>query len=556
MLINLYIKNLAVVEKATLDFGKGMNLFTGETGAGKSIIIGAINFIIGGRCSKNMVRAGEKKAVVVATFQDLSDDVRDFAKSQDWDISDDQLIIQRDLFADGRTLSKVNGMPVNVSILRQLGDFLVNIHGQRDSQILLFPEKHLNILDNYGDLNEILAKYQYHFERLKKINSELSKIKSDQATKSEQIESISDQIREIQQAAIEEGEDVELESESRSIKNSAKILENLSLAHEILVGNDESSGAVDMLNDACLRLETAAEYYDDVSNWAEKLRGLLFEVQEISYEIGNKCQNLDFNPNKLDLIESRLDEIFKIKRKYGPSISDVNNRLNFLESELEKIELYDVRQNELIVSQKSEAKCLKDLGEELSQKRRAVASKFIRAVSDELAFLDMQGVKFEVNIFPSKDKMCGMECVEFLISTNAGEPPKPIGKIASGGELSRIMLAIKNVLAQKDRVSTLIFDEIDTGVSGSAAQKIGLKLRQVSKNRQVFCVTHLAQIAALADSHFKIFKKTLNGRTFAEVSELDERGRVEEVARIMAAGSITNLNLQTAREMIEKGRKT
>lgn len=556
MLINLYIKNLAVVEKATLDFGKGMNLFTGETGAGKSIIIGAINFIIGGRSSKNMVRAGEKKAVVVATFQDLSDDVRDFAKSQDWDISDDQLIIQRDLFADGRTLSKVNGMPVNVSILRQLGGFLVNIHGQRDSQILLFPEKHLNILDNYGDLNEILAKYQYHFERLKKINSELSKIKSDQATKSEQIESISEQIREIQQAAIEEGEDVELESESRSIKNSAKILENLSLAHEILVGNDESSGAVDMLNNACLRLETAAEYYDDVSNWAEKLRGLLFEVQEISYEIGNKCQNLDFNPNKLDLIESRLDEIFKIKRKYGPSISDVNNRLNFLESELEKIELYDVRQNELIVSQKSEAKCLKDLGEELSQKRRAVASKFIRAVSDELAFLDMQGVKFEVNIFPSKDKMCGMECVEFLISTNAGEPPKPIGKIASGGELSRIMLAIKNVLAQKDRVSTLIFDEIDTGVSGSAAQKIGLKLRQVSKNRQVFCVTHLAQIAALADSHFKIFKKTLNGRTFAEVSELDERGRVEEVARIMAAGSITNLNLQTAREMIEKGRKT
>ena len=532
MLINLYIKNLAVVAKATLDFGKGMNLVTGETGAGKSIIIGAINFIIGGRCSKNMVRAGEKKAVVVATFQDLSEDVRDFAKSQDWDISDDQLIIQRDIYADGRTLSKVNGMPVNVSILRQLGGFLVNIHGQRDSQILLFPEKHLNILDNYGDLNEILAKYQYHFERLKKINSELIKIKSDQAAKSEQIESISEQIREIQQAAIEEGEDVELESESRSIKNSAKILENLSLAHEILVGNDESSGAVDMLNDACSRLETAAEYYDDVSVLAEKLRGLLFEVQEISYEIGNKCQNLDFNPNKLDLIESRLDEIFKIKRKYGPSISDVNN------------------------SQKSETKCLKDLGEELSQKRRAVASKFVRAVSDELAFLDMQGVKFEVNIFPSKDKVCGMECVEFWISTNAGEPPKPIGKIASGGELSRIMLAIKNVLAQKDRVSTLIFDEIDTGVSGSAAQKIGLKLKQVSQNRQVFCVTHLAQIAALADSHFKIFKKTLNGRSFAQVSELDEPGRVEEVARIMAAGSITNLNLQTAREMIEKGRKS
>ena len=556
MLINLYIKNLAVVEKATLDFGKGMNLFTGETGAGKSIIIGAINFIIGGRCSKNMVRAGEKKAVVVATFQDLSDDVRNFAKSHDWDISDDQLIIQRDISIEGKTMSRVNGMPVNVSVLRQLGGFLVNIHGQRDSQILLTPEKHLNILDNYGNLNEILDKYQYHYERLKKINSELNKIKSDQAAKFEQVERISEQICEIQQANLEEGEDVELEGELRSIKNSAKILENLNFAHEILVGNDESSGAVDMLSDASSHLETAAEYCDDVSALAEKLRGLLFEVQEISYDIGNKCEYLDFNPNKLDLIETRLDEIFKIKRKYGPSISDVKTKLNFLKSELEKTELYDVRQNELIVSQKSEMECLKNLGQELSQKRRAVVSKFVRAVSDELAFLDMQGVKFEVDIFPSKDKMCGLECVEFLISTNVGEPPKPICKIASGGELSRIMLSIKNVLARKDRVPTLIFDEIDTGVSGSAAQKIGLKLKQVSKNTQIFCVTHLAQIAALADSHFKIFKKTLNGRSCAEVLELDESGRVEEVARIMAAGSITNLNLQTAREMIEKGRKS
>ena len=310
-----------------------------------------------------------------------------------------------------------------------------------------------------------------------------------------------------------------------------------------------------MLNDASSHLETASEYYDDVADLAEKLRDLLFEIQEISYAVGNKCEYLDFNPNKLDIIETRLDEIFKIKRKYGPSISDVNNKLNFLKNELEKIELYDVRQNELIVSQKAEMKCLKSLGEELSRKRRAAVSKFVKAVSDELAFLDMQGVKFEANIIPSKDKMCGLECVEFLISTNAGEPPKPISKIASGGELSRIMLSIKNVLAKKDQVPTLIFDEVDTGVSGSAAQKIGLKLKQVSKNRQVFCVTHLAQIAALADSHFKISKKTSNGRSFAEVSELDEKGRVEEVARIMAAGSITNLNLQTAREMIQKGRK-
>ncbi len=555
MLVNLYIQNLAVVEKIIIEFGKGMNLFTGETGAGKSIVVDAINSIIGGRCSKNMVRNGEKKAVVIATFQDLSDEVKEFAEKYDWDISEDQLIIQRDISFDGKTTARINGMPINISILRELGSLLVNIHGQHDNQVLLSSEKHLNILDDYGNLNELLEKYQYHFSYLKRINMELDTIKADQALKSEKIEIITNQINEIEQADVEEGEDVELEGDSRSIRNSAKILENLNMVHQLLSGDDDINGIVDMLDDAVSHLDTAAAYYDDIVLSSEKLRDMLFEMKEISYDIANKCQHLDFNPNKLDAIESRLDEIFKIKRKYGPTIDDVNNKLASLKSELEKVEMYDVRQNELMVSQKSEMKQVAELGQRLSRERKLVAKKFAENVARELEFLDMKGVKFEVVISPHEGNIWGLENVEFLISTNIGEPPKPISKIASGGELSRIMLSIKNTLAEKDKIPTLVFDEVDTGVSGSAAQKIGLKLKQASKNRQVLCVTHLAQIAALADEHFKISKKAIDGRSFAEVEQLNEGGRIEEVARIMSAGSITNLTMQTAQEMIEKGKQ-
>lgn len=555
MLVNLYIQNLAIVKKIIIEFGKGMNLFTGETGAGKSIVIDAINAILGGRCSKNMVRNGEKKAVIIATFQDLSEEVKKFAEKYDWDISDDQLIVQRDISMDGKTIARVNSIPINISILRELGDLLVNIHGQHDNQILLSQEKHLSILDDYGDLNGLANRYKYHFSYLKKINLELDNIKAEQALKSEKIESITSQINEIEQADIEEGEDVELEGDSRSIRNSAKILENLNIVHQLLSGDDDINGIVDMLGDAVSHLDTAAAYYDDIVVYSEKLREMLFEIKEMSYDIGNKCQNLDFNPNKLDAIESRLDEIFKIKRKYGPTIDDVNNKLAFLKSELEKIEMYDVRQNELIVSQKAEMKQVEELGKMLSEERKIVAERFVKNVSKELEFLDMKGVKFEVLVSPCERSIWGLENVEFLISTNVGEPPKPISKIASGGELSRIMLSIKNTLAEKDKIPTLIFDEVDTGVSGSAAQKIGLKLKQASKNRQVLCVTHLAQIAALADEHFKISKKAIDGRSFAQVNELDEEGRVEEVARIMSAGSITNLTMKTAQEMIEKGKQ-
>lgn len=555
MLANLYIQNLAVVEKVIIEFGDGMNLFTGETGAGKSIVIDAINSIIGGRCSKEMVRTGEKKAVIIGTFQNLFEDVVNLAKEYDWDISDDQLIVQRDISSDGKTTARVNGMPVTISNLKEVGALLVNVHGQHDNQILLSQEKHLQILDDYGNLEDLLDKYRYHYSYLKKINSELEKINSAQSIKSQRIEELTDQINEIEQADIEEGEDIELESDSRAIKNSANILKSLNLAHESISGTDDTDGVIDLLNDAVAHLDNATAYYDDIAEPTNRLRDLLFEIKDIAYDLSSQCNNLDFNPNKLDAIELRLDEIFKIKRKYGPTIEDVNNNLKKFKDELEKIEMYDVRQNELIVSQKAEMKQVETLGAKLSEQRKKTADIFTKTVSDELAFLDMKGVVLKVMITPHEPGFNGLEDVEFLISTNVGEPPKPIHKIASGGELSRIMLSIKNTLADKDQIPTLVFDEIDTGVSGLAAQKIGLKLKQAAKHRQVLCVTHLAQIAALADEHFKISKTTLKGRTFTAVTNLDKKGRIEEVARIMSAGSITNLTLETAQEMIEKGQK-
>ncbi len=555
MLANLYIQNLAVVEKVIIEFGDGMNLFTGETGAGKSIVIDAINSIIGGRCSKEMVRTGEKKAVIIGTFQNLLEDVVNLAKEYDWDISDDQLIVQRDISSDGKTTARVNGMPVTISNLKEVGALLVNVHGQHDNQILLSQEKHLQILDDYGNLEDLLDKYRYHYSYLKKINSELEKINSAQSIKSQRIEELTDQINEIEQADIEEGEDIELESDSRAIKNSANILKSLNLAHESISGTDDTDGVIDLLNDAVAHLDNATAYYDDIAEPTNRLRDLLFEIKDIAYDLSSQCNNLDFNPNKLDAIELRLDEIFKIKRKYGPTIEDVNNNLKKFKDELEKIEMYDVRQNELIVSQKAEMKQVETLGAKLSEQRKKTADIFTKTVSDELAFLDMKGVVLKVMITPHEPGFNGLEDVEFLISTNVGEPPKPIHKIASGGELSRIMLSIKNTLADKDQIPTLVFDEIDTGVSGLAAQKIGLKLKQAAKHRQVLCVTHLAQIAALADEHFKISKTTLKGRTFTAVTNLDKKGRIEEVARIMSAGSITNLTLETAQEMIEKGQK-
>lgn len=553
MLTSLYIQNLAVIEKVVISFSSGMNLFTGETGAGKSIVIDAINAVLGGRCSKRFVRSGEDKAVIIATFQNLPHDVEEKCERLGWDMSGDELIIQREINADGRTSARVNDMPVTVTSLRQIGQLLIHIHGQHDNQILLSPEQHIHILDRYGELEGLLKDYQYHFSALNKIEAELEKIRLDQAQKEDKLQQIHEQLQEIEQAELEIGEDAELEKDARVIKNSARIVENLELAQTNLLGDEQAQSALDQLSEAVDYLESASEYYGDISDVAQKLRGLYYEVQEVSRDVGDCLGNLHFDPNQLEAIECRLNEIFKLKRKYGPQISDILAAAAAFRQELETIELYDVRLNELMVGQRSEMKQVEQLADQLTERRRQTAEEFVRIVKSELEFLDMKGVEFHVAFTPCAMMNNGKEQVEFLISANVGEPPKSISKIASGGELSRIMLSMKNALADKDEIPTLIFDEIDTGVSGSAAQKIGLKLKQAAGSRQVVCVTHLAQIAALADQHFQIRKKAFGGRTFTQVKKLDMQGRIEEVARIMSAGEITDLTLQTAHEMIVNG---
>lgn len=554
MLVSLYIQNLAVIEKVSIDFTDGMNLFTGETGAGKSIVIDAINAILGGRCSREMVRRGTNKATIVGTFQKLPKMAIEIAKKYEWDVSEDGLILQRDIFSDGRTTARVGGFPVTVSSLRELGAVLIDIHGQHDNQILLSPEKHIDILDNFGELNELLKNYNYHFERKKRLSKELHRLQEDYKQKEARLNEIQEIISEIEEADLEPGEDAELESDAHTIKNAAFIVENLEEAYRELSGYENCEGCADKVSRAAECIEAAAGYYDELSEVSERVRGLSYELQELTRTVSHFINSLDFDSNRLEAIEQRLYDIYQLKRKYGGTIESVLETLKKSQDEVSDVELYDSRLNELMVGYQSANRMCDQLALQLTDMRKQAAEDFVRYVSKELSFLDMSGVRMGVEFVPCELYTKGREQLEFLISTNVGEPPKPISKVASGGELSRIMLSIKNVLASKDETPTLIFDEVDSGVSGSAAQKIGLKLKQAASNHQVICVTHLPQVAALADSHFCISKKVQDGRTFTEVNLLDEDDRVEEIARIMSAGEVTQLTRKAAQEMIQKGK--
>lgn len=553
MLSSLYIENVAVIEKASIDLKNGFNVFTGETGAGKSIVIDAISSIIGGRISKNIIRTGEDRATVVGRFINLPKIVYGIAQKYSLQIQDDEIIVMRQFFRDGKSIAKINGVPITLASLKELGSVLVNIHGQHDNQFLMSKDKHIDVLDDLADLNDTLADYQKHFENLNKIKAELNKIHEEQKTKNEKLNGLEYKVKEIESMELKEGEDVELEKESRLIKNAAKVVENLKEADRLLNGNENEMGALDKTSQAVEYLNKASNYFEEIDESAEKLKGISYELEFISRDIEKKLNEFDFSTAKLNEIESRLNEIFKLKRKYGSTIEDILTELERLKQEIDRIETYDVRLNELMICQNNEEKQVNDLSKLITKKRKQTAQYFEKAVKDELSFLDMKGVNFQVKITPKERCFKGNEEVEFLISANIGEIPKPISKIASGGELSRIMLSIKNVLADKDKIQTLIFDEVDSGVSGSAAQKIGLKLFQVSKKRQVLVVTHIPQIAALADMHFRITKEQKNGRTFTKVNNLSFEERIEEVARIISTDKITDLVRKTAQEMILSG---
>lgn len=550
MLCELFIQNLAIIEKTSIQFASGFNVFTGETGAGKSIVIDAINAVLGQRTSKEIVRHGQTKAVITASFKELNKSVLEKLNEFGYECEDDELIVTREIFADAKSTARIMGRPVSVSILREIGTELINIHGQHDNQVLLSPEKHIDILDKYSDFTPLLEEYFECYKKVVTIKREMKKASESQADKAQRIDLLSYQINEISEAQLKTGEDIELEAKHVAVRNSARIIEALSQAHAALFGESGEGGAVDLTNAASSAAQRACEFYEGAEDITTRLEGISAELEEIAREINEGLDSFEFNQGYLDIIEARLNEIYKLKRKYGETTEEILSYCEEAVKELSTLELSEQHLQELDEIVKAEYKRLLILAQKITDERHCAAKRFVKAVTEELVFLDMPNVALEVSIEHVKPNSKGQDNIEFLISTNKGEPPKPIAKIASGGELSRIMLAIKNTLADKDEIQTLIFDEIDTGVSGHAAQKIGLKLSQAAKNRQIISVTHLAQIAALADHHFLIKKESNDQSTFTNVIKLDYSGRVQEVARIMSTDKITDLMLENAKEMI------
>lgn len=553
MLSELFIQNLAVIEKTNIQFPMGLTVFTGETGAGKSIVIDAINAILGRKITRESIRSGSEKAVISAVFTEIPEQVQQLLTEMGYDLEEGELIIQREISADSKSSARICGRPATVTSLRNIGDLLINIHGQHDNQLLLSSDTHIDLLDSFGGYSDQLEKYQKAYREYQAMEAEIRRLTTDEKEKAHRQDLLTFQVNELEQAALSPGEDEELEAERNLIRNSEKVFESLQQAYLALTGNEEFSGAADLLGDAGKSMIQVSEYMQDTSELSDKVVSASYEVEEMAEEIRGLIEDFEFNPAQLEMIEERLDEIHKLKRKYGTTIEEILAYFEQAKQELEEYETSDERLNQLLRDQNKVKQKLMQEGETLSALRKKAAEHFVETVSGELKFLDMPNVVLHVELDACPLNAKGAETVTFLMSTNLGEPPKPISKIASGGELSRIMLAIKNTLAGHDHIMTSIFDEIDTGVSGRAAQKIGLKLKQAAKGRQVICVTHSAQIAALADHHCLIEKSTKNGRTFTQVRPLDFEGRKQEVARIMGTDKITDLMLENAEQMIRMG---
>ncbi len=552
MLTSLFIENLAVIEKTYIDFEQGFNVFTGETGAGKSIVLDAINAVLGKRTSKEIVRNGTEKAVITAVFNNIPKQLVESLNQAGFETDQGELMIQREIYANGKSNARINLRPVTVSVLRELTEDLVNIHGQHDNQILLSPNKHIDILDSYSDTEETLAQYQEQFRAYKALQAEISKLTMDESEKERRLDILNFQVQEIGYANLQVGEDEQLEEKKQYIKNIEKIAKTARLCDSIMHGDDENSGAISKLEVLASQIDAIADYIPKDKNLHERLLSCIYDLQEISSDVDASFGADDFNENELELIEQRIDTILKLKRKYGDTIEEILEYYQKISAELETINLSSEKLKEYVDQREKLKDKIRAIGQKLTTEREKGAKKFSENVAEQLRFLDMPNVVLTVDIQKDKFSANGQDKVEFLISTNPGEPPKPISKIASGGELSRIMLAIKSALADKDKIPTLIFDEIDTGVSGKAAQKIGVKIREIAKDKQVICVTHLAQIASLCNCHFLIKKETIDNKTFTKVKKLDLEGRVQEVARIMGTDDVSQLTLQTAKEMIDK----
>lgn len=549
MLSNLQIENIAVIKSASIDFENGFNVMTGETGAGKSIVIDSLNAILGERTSRELIRSGADSASVCAEFQNVGDNVKNELEKLGIE-KDDTLIVSRKLTPDGKNVCRINGMPATVSMLKALGVQLVNIHGQLDNQSLLSPETHCSFIDKLAgsgrELNEFKELYSLYIKK----ENELKSLNTDVNEKNRRLDILNYQIEEIQKADIRPGEKDELTEKLGFLRNAEKVLDLLHTAYAALNGDGEMPGAADIAADAASKLLSAADYSSDFTETANGVNDAAMNLSAYTEELRDKIYSLDYDPNETERAEERLDVIYRLSQKYGDSEEDILAYLENAEKERDALSFSDERAEQLRAETEKAYNEALAAAKKLSEIRIEAGKKFSADVERELAFLDMPSVKFIVN-----DSVCGLyengiDNIEFLLSANAGEEPKPLSKIASGGELSRIMLAIKCVLSELDDIDTLIFDEIDSGVSGRAALKIAAKMKELSKTHQVICVTHLAQIAAFADEHKLISKEEKDGRTYTCIASLDYNGRKYELARIMGGLTVTQSILNSAEELL------
>ena len=552
MLSSLQIENVAVIQKANVHFEKGLNVLTGETGAGKSILIDSINAILGNRTSKDLVRTGAAKAVIRAAFEDVPPAVLDSLEKAGYERSE-ALLLSREITAEGKSTCRINGMPATAAVLRELCGGLININGQHDSVGLLNPAHHLGILDDYAQNDAEFQEYYVLYRELVRIKRELDAMITDEAEKQRKIDLLSYQVQEIEDAGLTAGEEQTLESRRKILANASAIRDKIAQSYALLSGDDESSGAVDLLGEASHAIDTAAQLDDALAAASSQLLDLYYNAKDVAADLIGRLDSYDTNDAELDEIEQRLDLIYKLKRKYGDTVEDVIEFGQNAREELERIQSSQERHDHLQAEKRRLYTLAREKAEALTQTRLHAFEALNKRISGTLDFLNMPGVRMTLRHTRGPLASHGQDSIEFYISTNPGEAPKPLAKIASGGELSRITLAIKNAMADKDAVPTVIYDEIDSGVSGKAAGRIGEVLRQSAQGHQILCITHTAQIAALADCHLLIQKNVANDRTYTEIHPLDEEGRVEALARLISGDHVTDISRANAREMLGLG---
>ena len=551
MLSSLQIENVAVIQKAEVHFEPGLNVLTGETGAGKSILIDSINAILGNRTSKDLVRTGAAKAVIRAAFEQVPPAVLDKLEQSGYERSE-ALLLSREITAEGKSSCRINGMPATAAVLRELCGGLININGQHDSVGLLNPAHHLGILDDYAQNRTVFQEYYTLYRELVRVKRELDALITDEAEKQRKIDLLQYQVQEIEDAGLTAGEEQTLENRRKVLSNASAIRDRLAQSYALLSGSDDAAGAVDLLGEASNAVDAAAQLDPALTAAAGQLLDLYYNAKDVAADLIGRLDTYDTNDAELDEVEQRLDLLYRLKRKYGSTVEDVIAFGQKAREELDSIQHSQQRHDALQAEKLRLYAKAREKAEALTQTRLKAFEELNTRISGTLDFLNMPGVRMTLRHTRGPLASHGQDSIEFYISTNPGEAPKPLAKIASGGELSRITLAIKNAMADKDAVPTVIYDEIDSGVSGKAAGRIGEVLRQSAQGHQILCITHTAQIAALADCHLLIQKNVSNERTYTEIHPLDENGRVEALARLISGDHVTELSRANAREMLQE----